>query len=237
MSKRELKALPFERRELLGESRIRAGDIMSSETELEEWRQQLERTQAQLDRTQVELTSKEKELEGARESMNRLKAELRTASMEAELDKLRTMEALRKDLDMERKQLREDRELELARFKEWKEELLAEKADLRQQVEHYKKVRGSSSSGDEKSEPSMGSPPGSIVDLASPGGAATSGSDHTHAYDDDHTPAGGEDHAGTGGSDHDPSGEDGDSRDTGHALPGVHSPVHPIPVDAHPTRY
>ena len=78
---------------------------MSSETELEELRQQLERTQAQLNRTQVELTSKEKELEGARESMNRLKAELCTASMEAELDKLRTMEALRKDLDMERKQL------------------------------------------------------------------------------------------------------------------------------------
>ena len=98
MSKRELKALPFERREFLSERRLRSGAIMSSETELEELRQQLERTQAQLDRTKVELTSKEKELEGARESMKRLKAELRTASMEAELDKLRTIEALRKIL-------------------------------------------------------------------------------------------------------------------------------------------
>ena len=189
---------------------------MGSETEIEELRQQLERTQAQLDRTQGELASREKELGGARESVTRLEAELRTVGMEAELYKLRAVEALRTELDMERKQIRADREVELARFKEWKEELLAEKADLKRQVERYKKVRGSSGSGDEKSETSTSPTP---VGLVSPASAATGGSDHTHASDDGHTPAG-EDPAHDGGGDHTHSGEGGDSKDTDHSHAG-----------------
>ena len=45
------------------------------------------------------------------------------------------MEELRKDFDLERKQLREDRERELAETREWKLDILAERNRLRKYID------------------------------------------------------------------------------------------------------
>lgn len=56
--------------------------------------------------------------------------ELRTFILRVELEKLREIEALRKEFDRERRQLREDQEREAMQFSEWKHELTADRDRL-----------------------------------------------------------------------------------------------------------
>ena len=67
-----------------------------------------------------------------------MKFELRTHTAEAEVDKLRSIESLRQEMDLDSRQARRERELELAQHQEWREELRAERAELRRQLEVYK---------------------------------------------------------------------------------------------------
>ena len=73
---------------------------------------------AELERAKVGRESAEEEARTANEQVSRLEADLRRSTLEAEVVKLREVEALRKDFDVERRFLREDREREAASLKE-----------------------------------------------------------------------------------------------------------------------
>ena len=220
MSNRELRGLDFETRELT-QGRLRSGTTMASETsqaELEELKQQLETVQGQLD-------SKEQELGRERGKVIELESEVRSISMEAEIDKLRALEDLRRDLDRERRQMREDREMELTRFYEWREELLAEKVELKYQLEQYRKrIRESSSSGGEGGGSGVNTPVGPTIDQAL---VRTESSNS-----EDHIPVGTE--TDSGGDDHTHTNDHGGS---GHILTdGIHQTpdgAHHVPDGAH----
>lgn len=87
------------------------------------------------------LTSAKEEAKTARskaeEVCHRLaswKTELCMFILKAELEKLHEIEALRKEFDRERRQLREDRECEAMQFSEWKHELTADRDRLGEEV-------------------------------------------------------------------------------------------------------
>ena len=77
------------------------------------------------------------ELERTRGEVTRLDFELRSRTAEAELDKLRAIESLRQEMDMDRRQVRREREQELAQHWERRRELLNERDE---QLRVYKPV-------------------------------------------------------------------------------------------------
>ena len=83
-------------------------------TELEQLRAELARAQAQLTEQQDELTAARSKLADAdseaawaKERVKELETELDTTTLRAEVEKLREVDAVRKEFDIERKQLRE----------------------------------------------------------------------------------------------------------------------------------
>lgn len=139
MSERELRALGVERGNTSPKVKLRSGNTytMTSEASLSAETGEVEQ---QLQKTRAELENKEKDLLKARGDITRLQNDIRMVSMELEIDKFKQLETLRKDFDKERRQLRDQREMELAFFKEWKEEMLAENAILKRQLEQSEKV-------------------------------------------------------------------------------------------------
>ena len=92
------------------------------------------RREAEAARREADTARSELELVTARLTV--LERDQHAACVEIELQKLREMEELRKDFDLERKQLREDRERELAETREWKLDILAERNRLRKYIDH-----------------------------------------------------------------------------------------------------
>ena len=133
MSQRELKDLlrATESRELTTEG-LRSGTTRTTTLAMDSDSSELEKTKerlaealaelatrnAELERAKVGRESAEEEARTASEQVSRLEADLRRSTLEAEVVKLREVEALRKDFDVERRFLREDREREAASLKE-----------------------------------------------------------------------------------------------------------------------
>ena len=121
MSKRELKALNVELSSESTESRLRSGTLRTVERrimnghegneELEKLREELARAQTQLAEQQEELTATKTKLLDAEDKAvsaydraKELEVELNTARLQAEIDKLREVDAVRKEFAIERKQ-------------------------------------------------------------------------------------------------------------------------------------
>ena len=92
------------------------------------------RREAEAAQREADTARSELELVTARHTV--LERDQHAACVEIELQKLREMEELRKDFGLERKQLREDRERELAETREWKLDVLAERNTLRKYIDH-----------------------------------------------------------------------------------------------------
>ena len=92
------------------------------------------RREAEAARREADTARSELELVTARLTV--LERDQHAACVEIELQKLREREEVRKDFGLERKQLREDRERELAETREWKLDVLAERNRLRKYIDH-----------------------------------------------------------------------------------------------------
>ena len=150
MSQRELKALTAEtgKEGLTREKRLRSGRVRTSRDDAmnEEGSRDLRgRLQAALEEksrelagAQQRLSDAQEETEAERRRAKELENELHTSTLQAEVDKLRALEALREKFDAEREQLRDDRAQDGARFREWKDTAIAEKEGLTEQVRQLK---------------------------------------------------------------------------------------------------
>ena len=211
MSKRELKALNVELSSESTESRLRSGTLRTVERrimnghegneELEKLREELARAQTQLTEQQEELTATKTKLLDAEDKAvsaydraKELEVELNTARLQAEIDKLREVDAVRKEFAIERKQLRE---LDAARATELKagmaaakEGLLKRISELEKQLAEGARVSPSSGSGEPErmlerdgahgkggTDPAHDGP-GASDDVEGPGSGG--GDDHTH---------------------------------------------------------
>ena len=132
MSARELKALTSG--QALRARRLRSGRTMASDTSeqmekaVTRLRRELESAHAELENAQAALTGSNQLLDRTRGEVTRLEFELRTHTAEAEVDKLRAIESLRQEMDLDRRQARRERELELAQHQKWRDDLQAERA-------------------------------------------------------------------------------------------------------------
>ena len=219
MSQRELKALTAEagKGSLTREKRLRSGRTRTSRDDAmnEEGSKELEELQRQLREARDELEEKSQELADAQRSLGdaqgeaeaerrrgrELENELRTSTLQAEVDKLRALEALRVKFDAEREQLRDDRAQDGARFKEWKDAAIAEKEKLTEQVQRLKeelekarsksRSRSSSESGSSEGHTPEGPdtrPSSSLEDPAHDHSPKGDGHIHGHEESDDRTP-------------------------------------------------
>ena len=102
-------------------------EVASGEAEAVREDSDVLRREAEAARREADTARSELELVTARLTV--LECDQHAACVEIELQKLREMEELRKDFDLERKQLREDRERELAETREWK-------LDIRKYIDH-----------------------------------------------------------------------------------------------------
>ena len=141
MTQRELRALDFEKRELLAVSELRSGTTRSGAVEMdsERYEEALKELRLQLAQTQAELSSREQDLLVSHQEVAQLGSKLQTMELQAEVEKLRAVEALRKEMDLERMQWRKERDVELARYREWKDAIQSEKEELKQCVEQYQR--------------------------------------------------------------------------------------------------
>ena len=123
MTQRELRALDFEKRELLAVSELRSGTTRSGAVEMdsERYEEALKELRLQLAQTRAELSSREQELLVSHQEVAQLGSKLQTMELQAEVEKLRAVEVLRKEMDLERMQWRKERDVELARYREWKD--------------------------------------------------------------------------------------------------------------------
>ena len=202
------------------------GDHEGSE-ELEQLRAEPARAQAQLTEQQEQLTATktkladaELEAETAYEHAKTLEAELDNTWLRAEVEKLRKVDTIRKEFDIERKQLRE---LDVARITELKASMAVEKEKLLKRVNELEKqlAEGASaspsSSGSSSESVRMPEEPGGGVDHthdrpADEHESSGGGDDHTHDDDSGHT------HESTGehiSDSHEPA--DSNSDDDGHS--------------------
>ena len=156
------------------------------------------------------MSDAQEETEAERRRAKELENELHTSTLQAEVDKLRALEALREKFDAEREQLRDDHAQDGGRFKEWKDTAITEKElteQVRQLKEELEKLRSKSRSRSSSKSTSGGSEghtpespdarasrsPDEPVHDHSPDG----GDDHTHGHEgsDDHTHGGDDDSA------------------------------------------
>ena len=168
---------------------------MEDQSQLEELKALLSQTQTQLEKKSRELTdaqlssnNAQEEAEAQRRRADGLENELRTCKLEAEVEKLRELETLRRKFDAEREQLREDRAQDGVRFVEWKAAMTSEKEKLEEQVQQLK---GQLEKSQSESQPSSkeGGGGGHSPDEPdhTPEEPARSGSgDHSHSSDGDH---------------------------------------------------
>ena len=216
MSKRELKSLNVELTSDSRESRLRSGThrtIVSIEkrtmgdhkgkTELEQLRAELARAQAQLTEQQDELTAARSKLADAdseaawaKERVKELETELDTTTLRAEVEKLREVDAVRKEFDIERKQLRE---LDAARVTELKASMSTEKERLLKRVDELEKQQAEGLGAGVSPRSSASAP-----EVCMPGEEGGYDSAHSES-DDEHEGSGGGDdptHSGDGGHAH-----------------------------------
>ena len=109
--------------------------------QLRELQEKLEEVEAKLARESQELAEVQEraargqqEAERERHRAESLEAELRTVRLEAEVDKLREIEAIRTQFDGERERLNTARECDATRFDEWRIRMETEKRRLEEQL-------------------------------------------------------------------------------------------------------
>ena len=126
MSAQEVKALKQGGQSQLRVGRLRSGCNIASEPR-EQTEEAVGQLQTELEQALAELHKRNQELEETRGEVTRLQSELRTLETQFELDQLRGVEQLRQEMDLERRHARRERE-----------ELLAERAASRKQLESHK---------------------------------------------------------------------------------------------------
>ena len=155
------------------------------------------------------MSDAQEEAEAERRRAKELENELRTSRLQAEIDKLRALEMLREKFDAQREQLRDDRAQDGARFKEWKDTVVAEREVLTEQVRQLKeeltkarsKSRSRSSSelesgsSESHTPEDLGARTSSVEPARDPSHEGGDGHTSTHEDGDDHTHEGSDDPA------------------------------------------
>ncbi len=109
------------------------------QSEVQQLQMELVRMRTQLDQkgmeVKAELTAAQNSAKAAKDLLTALERELRTVRLQAELEKLREMESLRREFDQERRQLREDRERDVSQYKKWEVDRTRKRDRLRKRVD------------------------------------------------------------------------------------------------------